>query len=697
MRLNKFFYMAVLLGLSLPVLATDFYVSPSGNDQANGLFATAAKQGPNGPFKTLGRAQSAIRALKTTGTFNQPVTVHVAPGNYQQNSALQFDLRDSGAAGKEITWTGAGLTTVISGGITLNNCKSASGMWSCPTAGLGLDGIQYPNTGLKIGNIPGFNLFVNQQRMTLARWPDTDWAHIKIPANQSTTFTSFEQLPAIQAEVAHAQVHIMTSDWYDQYLPVKSVVQTQNQITLGANTNQALASGYRFYLQNLQSQLNAPSEWFYDQPNARILFIAPTGVMPQNIVVSALPNLITMNGVGYVAFQNMVFQDTTNDAISLINSNNLLFNNLDISNVDNNGIKMDSCTNVTVSNSHIHDTGAMGLYLWGGNRTTLAASNYLVNNNHFDHQAAIIIMSNVISTSGVGSRIANNLIEQSPGPGIIIYGNDHVIEKNEIRNVCMQESDCGAIYSGRDWSYRGNIVRYNSIHDILGYGLQSVDVIHNIVKYVTPANTAGIYADDAVSSFSIIGNILNNSGLFAILIGGGRDNVIENNVINTFNNNYAIYTDNRWPTFNWAILNQNLSQVPYTGSTWSVKYPALAQPMKNPSWPEGNIIQNNVLIANTANSTLFHYFLPKESSTLANNLVWATNGSGMNVSYAILDESGQNIIASWQNWLQLGIEKNSINANPCATISGNRVSFCTSSPINKIGFQALPTDIGLIN
>ncbi len=697
MRLNNFLYIAVLLGVSLSALATDFYVSPSGNDQANGLFASAAKQGPNGPFQTLGRAQSAIRALKTTGTLNQPINVHVAAGNYQQKTPLQFDVRDSGSAGREITWTGAGLTTVISGGITLNNCKSASGMWSCPTAGLGLDNIQYPNTGLKIGNIPGFNLFVNQQRMTLARWPDTDWAHIKLPVNQNTTFTSFEQLPAIQAEVAHAQVHIMTSDWYDQYLPVKSVVQTQNQITLGANTNQGLTSGYRFYLQNLQSQLNAPTEWFYDQPNARILFIAPTGVMPQNIVVSALPNLITMNGVGYVAFQNMVFQDTTSDTFNIVSSNNLLFDNLDISNVDNNGITLNGCTNITVSNSHIHDTGAMGLYLWGGNRTTLASSNYLVYNNHFDHQAAIIIMSQVISTSGVGSHIANNLIEQSPGPGVIIYGNDHIIEKNEIRNVCMQESDCGAIYSGHDWSYRGNIVRYNSIHDLLGYGLQSVDVSKNIVKYVSPAMAVGVYGDDAVSSLSVIGNIFNNAGLYSVLIGGGRDNIIENNIFNTVNNTFAIYTDNRWPTFDWATMSQLLSQVPYAGATWAAKYPALVQPMKNPSWPEGNTIQNNIVIATTANSTLFHYFLPKESTNIANNLVWAANGGGMNVSYSILDQSSQSATIPWQNWLQLGVEKNSINANPCATISGNRVSFCASSPINKIGFQALPTDIGLIN
>ena len=50
----------------------------------------------------------------------------------------------------------------------------------------------------------------------------------------------------------------------------------------------------------------------------------------------------------------------------------------------------------------------------------------------------------------------------------------------------MQASDCGAIYSGRDWSWRGNVIRNNYIHDIIGYGMKSVDVAKNQVVYQSP-------------------------------------------------------------------------------------------------------------------------------------------------------------------------------------------------------------------
>ena len=702
MTSNKFFSFLIFFGFSLTASATDYYVSPSGNDTANGLYLQTASKGANGPFKTLARAQQAINALKISGNFNQPVNVHLAPGTYQLDAPLKLTASDSGSPGRIITWQGqAGATTIISGGKSLSNCLAAvNGVWTCATAGLGLDSIKYVTGANRIqGNLPGFNLFVNQQRLTLARWPDTDWAHIKIPANQSTTFSSFETLPVLNpGEPANAVVHIFAgNDWFDQYLPVKSIAQSQNRITLGANTVPTLTSGYRFYLLNLLSQLDAPGEWFYDQVNARILFIPPVGVTPKNIVVSNLPNLVTMNGVNYVSFQNLSFQNTTDAAINIVNSNNLVFNNLEVANSDAIGINATGSSYFSLTNSAIHDTGQTGLSLNGGNRITLLSANNLVSNNHFENFGQIILTySPGVAVSGVGTTISNNLIEQGAGGGVTINGNLHIFEKNEVRNVCLQSADCGALYSGRDWTYRGNVISNNSFHDIYGYGLQSVDVSRNIVKYGSPAPSAAVYLDDAVSSFNISGNIFNNAGgTSTILVGGGRDNVIENNLINT-NNSFAIYVDDRWPSFDWSQLNLSLIEVPYLSLKWVKEFPALAAPMEHPNWPEGNTIQNNVIITNNISSVALLLDLPSESTNLANNLYWAANGTTV-VGYNILDYPGQAGTSNLETWMQLGIEKNSFIANPCATFSDTSVSFCTGSPINKIGFRTLPTDIGLSN
>ena len=170
--------------------------------------------------------------------------------------------------------------------------------------------------------------------------------------------------------------------------------------------------------------------------------------------------------------------------------------------------------------------------------------------------------------------------------------------------------------------------------------------------------------------------------------------MIENNVFNT-NNSFAIYVDDRWLGFDWSRLALSLTEVPYLGSIWAKKFPALASPMNNPSWPEGNTIQSNVIITNGTSSALL-YDLPTESTNLANNIYWAASGQTV-VGYNVLDNPSQAGSSTLQAWLRLGLEKNSIIANPCATISNTAVHFCAGSPINKIGFQALPADIGLIN
>ena len=51
-----------------------------------------------------------------------------------------------------------------------------------------------------------------------------------------------------------------------------------------------------------------------------------------------------------------------------------------------------------------------------------------------------------LDLDGVGNRVAHNLIHHAPHQAIGFGGNDHVIEFNEIHNVCYESNDAGAIY-----------------------------------------------------------------------------------------------------------------------------------------------------------------------------------------------------------------------------------------------------------
>jgi hypothetical protein len=83
--------------------------------------------------------------------------------------------------------------------------------------------------------------------------------------------------------------------------------------------------------------------------------------------------------------------------------------------------------------------------------------------------------------------------------------------------VVLETGDAGAFYSGRDWTTQGNVLRHNYIHD-LGSG------------HAEHVNTMGIYLDDCDCGDTLVGNVFYRAGR-AMMIGGGRDNPVLNNLV----------------------------------------------------------------------------------------------------------------------------------------------------------------------
>ncbi len=675
-------------------MATDYYVNPTGSDAWSGMLKTANANKSDGPFKTLEKAKQTIRTLKQTNTFNDKVTVNIATGLYYLSKTLSFNLADSGLPGKEILWQGEpGAQVTISAGLPIT-CKKrkATTLWDCPLKTLPVN-TAYFDTGRIKGNGPKFDLYVNDQKLELARWPDQGWAHIKMPIDQNTQFTVMEQLPTLPGNITAAQVHIFAgNDWYDQFIGVASINQSANALKLASTTSYALASGRRFYLQNLPSLLNAPGEWIYDSAIKKVSVIPPAGITPKAAILSSLPNILIVDGVNNLTFKNISFQHSAGTAITVKNSSNVVLDHLDVNSIGGKGVDIGGGQNVQLSNSKIHHTGAHGVVVSGGDKVTLKASGHVIHNNHIHHMSSMIMTYTPgIEINGVGVKVTHNLLEQGPHDAIIFAGNNHLIEKNEIHHFCLQTSDAGAIYSGRNWSWRGNTIVNNYIHDIIGYGMKSVDVAKNQVDYQSIGWVRGVYLDDGMSGVEVRGNIFENAGTEEIFINGGRDNKITNNYFKT--NSYAIAIDHR----DYSQNQKTLDDSPYKSSLWQQAYPGLAAPINNKIWPEGNQVQRNVIVStNPVNPTMM-YRLPNESTIIADNIVWSPSGNAL-VHYKILDSNNPVFLGDkpWAQWLAAGIEHGSMVIDPCVTIVNKKMITCPSSPIKDFGFTPLPTDIGLI-
>ncbi len=167
---------------------------------------------------------------------------------------------------------------------------------------------------------------------------------------------------------------------------------------------------------------------------------------------------------------------------------------------------------------NFYNLGTGGIVLSGGDRKTLEpAGNSVINCEIHDYNRWNKTYCPGVKLFGVGNIIQHNHIFNAPHQAIEIFGNEHLIEYNHINNVVMNVHDMGAVYIGRNPSERGNVVRHNYFANLGVPGYKN----------------CAIHLDDGASDVLVEGNIFYKAsrGDFGdILINGGNDNVIRNNI-----------------------------------------------------------------------------------------------------------------------------------------------------------------------
>ena len=67
---------------------------------------------------------------------------------------------------------------------------------------------------------------------------------------------------------------------------------------------------------------------------------------------------------------------------------------------------------------------------------------------------------------GVGTTIRKNHVHSDPDSAICLFGNEHLVEQNQIHHVCREADDSAAVHLSHDPNYRSNVIRKNHIHDL---------------------------------------------------------------------------------------------------------------------------------------------------------------------------------------------------------------------------------------
>ena len=538
-----------------------YYVATDGDDEWSGT--TPAADDDDGPFRTIERAQAAVRADLADGQSGT-ITVRIAGGTYYLDEPLHFDVTDSGQAGHEVVYTNyeGQRPRVVAGRPVTEWSETADGYFETD-----LD--RTANT-----------LYENGLRAQLARYPNEGYLRVDEPGADDPV-ASFHpkeaDLPVID-DVDDLQVYIWPGgsdghwNWFSDVAEVTEINREDRLVTLADQDRYELGGGSRYAFQGHPDFLDEPGEFYLDRNNGRLRYRPRSEpIDDRSIVVPTAEHAIVIAGSSDDPVRNLRIEgldvegtDTartvpaeTAGAIQLTNAEDISIRRCRIRHTGLEGIALvDHCQRITIEANEIADTGHTGISLAGPTSRRYCNHSNRVVNNHIHDVGQLIGHGHGISLSHSGNNvIANNRVHHSPRFGITVssmprpttmagmsHNNDtphvidgievsphdvglfqhtrnNLIEENDVSHCNLDSQDNGLIYTNTGG--RGNIVRANRLH-------------HSQVLF---SFGFGLYLDDTSDGVVATQNVihdLNHEGDGTLMYGiyaKGLDDILENNVV----------------------------------------------------------------------------------------------------------------------------------------------------------------------
>jgi len=533
------------------------FVAPDGNDSWSGELEKANATKTDGPLRSLTGARDAVRKLKAGGTFTAPVHVLLESGVYRLTEPFVLEPQDSGTEACPITYAAyPGKRAIISGGVAVDHWqKQPNGVWTA----------ELP--GAKGGQWPLRQLFVNEQRRTLARSPNTGYYTMagqggvaedprtgnKIdPSKQAFRFKPDDLKQSTNLEGGDAVIFF---HWETGIFPISAVDAANETIVLAGEMHWPFWADQRYYIENVPKALDAPGEWWLDRGQGIVHYRPLPGEDPNEctIVAPRIGQLVRVNGdpsvglyVEHVRFEGLSFWCTDytlepeghcdwQAAVSVPAV------------IEANGAR--HCAIERCSLAHL---GTYAIWLhWG------CQDNRLVQNEITDVGAGGV----KIGDGGIppneqvetrGNEVSNNFIHDIgivyPGAiGVWIgQSSDNTIAHNEICDTNYTAISCGWTWGYGPTKAHRNLIEYNHLHHIGRAVLSDMgaiytlgtspgtklryNLIHDVWCYPKGYGAGGIYPDEGSSQILIENNVVYHTISGGFTLHYGKDNLCRNNI-----------------------------------------------------------------------------------------------------------------------------------------------------------------------
>ncbi|MBO5101868.1 MAG: right-handed parallel beta-helix repeat-containing protein [Clostridia bacterium] len=422
-------------------------------------------------------------------------------------------------------------------------------------------------------------LFLDGERQMLARYPNEGYLFTEEPPQSDASSTherktlfldsaSSDRVAGWKTKEGVWAYGFFGYDWADESTPIEEFDAEKDIVTTKYPSFFGVKAGAPFYFYNCPEELDTYGEWYIDRERGLLAVFAPDGILSEDITLSLSTDNTVSIGADNVSLIGFNIEGSRASGIEVY-GNGCSIKNCTVRGVGGNGIVVNGYSN-EVSDCEVYSTGRGGISVSGGERATLAHSQNLVYNNLIHDFAEVYKTYQAgISLFGVGNVASHNEIHTSPHLAITYSGNENVIEYNLIHSVCLESDDAGAIYAGKSLSSYGNEIRYNCVFDIGSNGF----------------SPNGIYLDDALSGQAVYSNLLVNIPGYAILVGGGRDNsILDNIIVNA--KKAPLFYDARardgalrqtWFSEDIPTILSDLEDSPWQSDVWQEAYPEYSE------------------------------------------------------------------------------------------------------------------------
>lgn len=627
-------------------LAAEIHVAPAGFDDQAGSVAA--------PVQTLERARVLARAVRT-GDATGAVSILLHPGTYAIRQTVAFKPEDSGTAEAPLqilAWrdpTAPEARPQLVGGAVVSGWQKTtfngrSDVWAADLKPLALAA-------------PFRQVYLNGRRLIWARYPNEDpehpysggWAYVDgvrppmyqdIPGERTDTVVLRARDARPWSRPQDGEVCVFPRyNWWNRIEKIAAYEPATRTITLAQKMTYAARPEDRFCVLGMREELDAPGEWYQDVENQRLYLLPPPGTdLTKDVVtVPTVDEILTFDKTHHVVVRGVELSCAERGAIRFSQCDHAVVEQCaihDLGYFHGSAVSLDGGKHGAIRGCDIWNIGGHGISVSGGDAVKQERCDHLVDNCYIHHVGQFNRHGIGVMLSGVGSRVAHNLIHDLPRCGIFHGGVLNTLEYNRIRHCNLEMEDTGCTYTG-GWCGGWHTIRYNHCSDSIGFD--------NHGRFFVFA--WGIYLDESGCGNDVYGNLVERCQVGAMHLHNARENHIENN----------IFVNNAGPQGQTHQLSLQTWNDSPSGVFLKDRQPKMLEDyqrlMTNPAWaamrgmhvspaapflPDGTIMRGNRITRN-----IFYYPSQPESryvrengvnlqhNTLDFNLVW--NGGAVPV------------------------------------------------------------------